>query len=965
MEQISTKFAGNRKHSITTGTSNLHREALTPSNGSSKAIPSSFNLSSSVNSPVPLRIRAVRSMLDVNMDGPPKSYTTWPHDSDLEDHNTKPPTRPFNDNSADSFGQSEMNSLSRQPRGVNRNLFDSKCSFCKEQLANGLAGEISIELLCGDACHKECLSIMLEQLESTKLPICGICGKETRSANDDLHSRIVKEVFLSPSNLSFPTDSPISVFRRYADIESHSYNTTPSSKITLEQSHNRRVEFNHLYIRELRSDLNKPRIVCSTDTNSITPVGEDSQELRYLVSVRPPQIFQKQEMTDKEREIKMKVISEMEVLLDSKVTNFKDNISFKELGELLLFDYLSISTNEIEWDVACVLLFAETIILVKDYRVIGKIEISKDISSVNQLSDGIIINLRNETMPELQLQHKNPAIISKWQTILLPYIQRNKVDEINLFQITSNAWNLIENIELPEDVQKFSKLIVDDSDIPSSYLLQTLGLPEALPLNIIISVPLFNSTGLSDGAYKMHLETILQSIRKSLRSFDKMGLIFLGRDGAGMAAKKGTFISCMDKEWEGWARIIGTINVYSDVDVFRNEAEEIKVCFEKLIDLSPFIPQSTNCINKFLILNCNNYADFPASTGLAVDKVLQKKIVNIITKISATIVRIGSSYTDGTENLNRIIANPATDFSSSSLSLSYGSKLIRFDSFKDFNESLSYLVKEKYQRICIPSVTVDISKIDDTQNIVYISEVEVNGEMIPLENVHKLSLMVKDQTPNTERNIMINVRIKNLRSNAVSEQQIEDYGEIPLFSYSSSWLMHQEETKVCHKRVSPLAAETDQRTMSNGSNTPIDLKKNSSFLDIPLLPPLSSNREQSFARRQTELSLLSALTTVEITPQNSNDIIMRSVSIAYGFIREYFPFNEEESSKAGSSSAKSVNNFCPGESLDLELKQNKTFRNNEEYVQFLVGHLNTINDLYSKDPGLAAVKCRDLCISLM
>ncbi|RLV92755.1 Good for full DBP5 activity protein [Spathaspora sp. JA1] len=71
---------------------------------------------------------------------------------------------------------------------------DSKCSFCEEALTLSLPGETINKLTCDHSAHTDCLMLMFDLSNLTKLPKCGICGKPTKCIDANLHRTMIEEL---------------------------------------------------------------------------------------------------------------------------------------------------------------------------------------------------------------------------------------------------------------------------------------------------------------------------------------------------------------------------------------------------------------------------------------------------------------------------------------------------------------------------------------------------------------------------------------------------------------------------------------------------------------------------------------------------------------------------------------------------------------------------------------------------
>ena len=160
-----------------------------------------------------------------------------------------------------------------------------------------------------------------------------------------------------------------------------------------------------------------------------------------------------------------------------------------------------------------------------------------------------------------------------------------------------------------------------------------------------------------------------------------------------------------------------------------------------------------------------------------------------------------------------------------------------------------------------------------------------------LEDQHEVSekqtltLNVLDMLPEYERNIIFKVK--------VDEDFNDNFGNsnVPLLEYTGVWFKdHQLPKKVAHSKIkllksnqpplTPVDIIDDEITNSFSSN-------NGMVIDIPLLPPLSPSKESSFAKRQTELTIIDYLERAIESGHSieAQRIINACITLIYGIIR--------------------------------------------------------------------------------
>ena len=834
--------------------------------------------------------------------------------------------------------------------GIEKNVSQMICAFCNELLSRCLPGEIAVSLTCGDMCHKTCFGVMVDRKHMDRKLQCGLCRKQTWCTNNNLVEMLVSSV----DNEDFVLNT---------NPDESSQDGSSRNQFSTPRTHEEFPAFTNLNNEQSRLEIYKPQIELSCDPRPLELGLDKIQDFKCVLTVKAPQIFLKSDITSEDVKYKNDVEAEIYKYFHSQIKNWQETglaPNPDQLGNLVMFDNLYISTNEVEWDIVKVFLFSKIILFSRKDEMIGKIMIREDISSINKFSGGIILNLRNGAIPEFYFRHTNPLIIAKWESIIIQYFKWNKLDPLNRFQITTNAFEIIPNVDFPEDVRNLATMIDEDRDIPSEYFAKSIALPEPYPLNLIICVPLANLSGLPNSEYKRLIIDFLHQIRQSLRVFDRMGLVFTGRDGNGKIANKGTFVSCTNKSWTGWDRVLNDVFVYSEGVPFSNETEELKVTIDKIVDLKPFVLNTSNFVNKVLILNGNNYRREQSVSNQGVNKIiLQKKLNSLLERFSITILRVGG-YTESFTTFNELIMNPNDDIEAEELVLSFGSSFFRFDSFSDLNERISYIMNWKIQQTCIPSIRVDISKFELNQNLLKFNEIEINGLMKKLNKVEDIVLFVKDITPGTERNIIIGLQTLTPCNNRPQLPVQEE--EMAILQYTSSWITTREKMKICYKRLDDRNQGTHHENMAS--------KKIAEEKETPpaesTSPPMPSSplTSESLARRQMELSIMEALLDQKISLRDYRDKINRAIHIVQGYT-EGSGGSPGSSSPADSSSSSqgSRRGFCCKGNLDLDLEKVKLrrFRDNSQYSEYIARHLEKIRDL---DASNAALKCQDLHLSL-
>ncbi|ODV81284.1 uncharacterized protein CANTADRAFT_20809 [Suhomyces tanzawaensis NRRL Y-17324] len=694
-----------------------------------------------------------------------------------------------------------------------RNLADT-CAFCGESLAH-LHREL-VELSCGDVCHGECLDIMFDRDYLEQWPVCNLCGERTRCADESStahSSMLIHDVLWFEKPLPEPpAGSSLSLdllgpFEPPATVSSHP--VTPLNQIipdTLKDplpdtimvgGHQLEVDpaAAHVHYDEMRNDILQPKVACSKSASVRLHNGASSQNLAYLFTVTAPRVYKNTQPSQHELQAVQEIRRQIKKFLSTEIVNWQLNFFDDAIGDdLIIFDHLHVSTNGHDWDGVCCFLFENILLLIDGHKLIGQVLINQDVRSVKATPNGVVLDLGDNPVPQLHIRHDNPIVLSKWETMIQKLLDHKPIAYINMFQLSSNAWGLFKDcLDIPLEVVEFSHLMQNNLDIPSPMLLQAVPDPDPLPLNLIVSIPLINlGTNMSNDEYKTHIVTMLKSIKASLRPIDKMGLIFVGTDSRRNPNRSGAFIGCVESSWDGWDRVIEDIKVSGNTrgshTLFANELQELKISIEKCMDLFPFIPTGPNNINKFIILNCNNYQQsMPLDSGMEKTQALLSRMINsLLDKLSISLVRIGRYHTEACSYIQDLISKPISD--STHVKYSYGTEILRFEDFEEFNLELNSLITNEYQSICIPNMNIEVLKDIGTKSMVNFDLIEVNGYLVPV-TADSVTLLIKDVKPSTERTILVQVKLN------IGVGQLEDtFGpilclqELPIIRWQAKWL---------------------------------------------------------------------------------------------------------------------------------------------------------------------------------
>lgn len=834
-----------------------------------------------------------------------------------------------------------------------KNCGDDICVFCEELLSNKLAGELDLQLTCSHFCHKYCFLEMMDKNNLDSLPFCTQCGRKTQCVDISVqtslkHQKLAESLFPNYLDKEYSSFDTIAHSNDYDMLVKSSISASESQLLSPISTPTR-----NSYNQKLYSEVLKPRVTVTADAAS--HVSDGNYDLDCLISVKPPQISDCLGDSTEDQAIKSRIIQDIKIKLALKVSNWCNSLlPLEELGDLRMFDFLDISSNGTDWDTISVYFFAKAIILVDNTgtRLMGEVLINSDISSINRIENVLVLNLSNEVLPELYMRHNCSLIVSKWEYYLIHAVKKILVGQIPLLHITTNAWILLDEHNRSTDGLKFCSLWETNLDIPSSLLTRIMPPAENVPLNLNVSISLINCTDISNLEYKKNIISLLQNLRSKLRLIDKLGLIFVGVDGRGKPSNSGTFIGCVSPSWDGWENIINDIRIFANEDdrqfpIFENGFEEILISFEKYKQLLPYIPSGPKNNTRLIILNSNNY-DLEEPQRLITSKIKDKiSFLQANENLTIDIIRIGKAYSIEVQEVYNLISMPTQ--SSNSLNIVLGSKLLRFNTFSEFGDSFDFIMEHKLQSGYLPYVTIDFQKVRGIEDLISFSEIEINGEMISIQNLTSLKIVVKNVFPLTERNIMMKLRLNF--SDVSNLGSIMNY---KIINYQSLWIDGEDSFKCLSTNISDRSSPHLLFSHeSDVSCSPLDqIDGDTYFVDIPLLPPLSSSKDQSFARRKAELAIIRSLRIVESASSDETEIIISHlISLFFGIIRGF----EIEPGEP----YKMIELKCYSERRKSFMLHFENFNNNKRYIQCLVEELESINNLFKQDPCSASIRCQD------
>lgn len=462
---------------------------------------------------------------------------------------------------------------------------------------------------------------------------------------------------------------------------------------------------------------------------------EEKTDNKYQISVTTRAANENPIMSEEEECKKNRILKIIEGNLR---LEFQESFENLNSGSLLLFDYLQISTNENEWDTLTCYLFQKMIIMVQQCELVGTLYLD-EICSMYKSKNEIALNLTKEMIPELFIREEDSIVLKKWSFHLNHFIKNKETypeHNIHLFQLTTNAWNLVDPQDLPSDIQNMSIQNEIGYETPESLSAKILPPTESLPLNLMISVSLINNTNMTNKKYRKFLINTLQTAKNCLREEDNLGLIFVGINNIGASSNSGTFIGFINLSWNGWEEIFERIEVFSN-SLNISVVTELSIAINKCSLLSMFLPKGRNMINKLLFISSNQHVEArlpPTNIAKELDTLLNNSsisftiIANPLPKVQNCIHRIITSAEKATSKQGFLI---------------FAATLAQIGSWEEMSMTVSDLIKS-YQTTITPSVRIYI--MGNLQNATLIDN--DRGTENRLGNESKFEIVMNGLEPN-------------------------------------------------------------------------------------------------------------------------------------------------------------------------------------------------------------------------
>lgn len=268
--------------------------------------------------------------------------------------------------------------------------------------------------------------------------------------------------------------------------------------------------------------------------------------------------------------------------------DYKNSLS-NNYDILIMFDILQVSCDLSDnFEYLQFFLFEnDKLLLVKDQNqpILGIIKYQSDLSSIIQIDDhNLVLTFSTMSLDEIKIKSSNKLIITKWKNYLTNILNNKVCAEENnistclqyenqeqliltkyndvlvpLIQMTNNAWDLLPNNLIPEDMKHIRDLFYlndqpDKSNIefPLPLLKKLIPEPVYPPFRFTICISLVNTNpNISNEEYIAQLKLNLEDCFNSLKSAnDMLGIVYISYDSSNKFKPYTSSYITDIKDWE-------------------------------------------------------------------------------------------------------------------------------------------------------------------------------------------------------------------------------------------------------------------------------------------------------------------------------------------------------------------------------------------------------------------------------
>ncbi|CEP21932.1 FAR1 [Cyberlindnera jadinii] len=772
-----------------------------------------------------------------------------------------------------------------------KNYMKEQCGFCEELMAMRLSTEKVLELSCNHKCHYNCYRVLLNKDDISDLPICSLCGVKSKPVDEAILEEMYSEILINQNTEDFGFEEQLDRITPVVDTVlpqippqsgfnskflSSAIPMTPLDKMT----------------DQLNSSGFHPTCDCYTSNNPFTPstlstptfvpswskqaspsviaddllkpqvsiVGEfnkhtinntvSSYTISHLVNIFTNEI--EEEKTSEDFKLRSEIHNKVISIFKERIVDLK-GIDLDKLPPLTIFDQFEISIDGESWETVNGFVFTSTLILVHESfsTIVGSV-LLKDHFTNSVLQHGdLTLFFSTMTLPELQIRSSNQVVMSKWDDFFAYKLKRN--GQIPLIQMSTNNWCLVDDgtLDIPEDARKFNRLTEKGLDLPFNIMKQVLPAPKRLPLNLIVSVTLCNTTPTSNEEYDRDIKHSLRLILSHLGPQDRFGLVVLGRSGEREPdPAASTFYGMTSSSWSGWEEIIEDLESYASGT--RCEMSSVVRSLKKLCIVVPELCDE-GVIKKLVLIRC---AD-------ALDVFTPDNFQWIMNKgFSLCDCLVSEHYDKTTDSLVQLIHNEHR----------YQYQLARYQDFSQFHSKATNMV-EHFQKVYTSDFQLTM-EIEESSPFAF-AQVESHGEMCTPQDPHHLTISLKDLEDGYYHNSRFDIAIDTKKLCESYPLVKNAYHDVSILKWQYKW-----RGKTVTKELSVTLGISNADNTS--STSPVDRSftgtRSSSYMDIPLLPPLSSFKDSLYIKKQVELLVIETLT-------QDNMSVHELISMIFGLIR--------------------------------------------------------------------------------
>lgn len=519
----------------------------------------------------------------------------------------------------------------RLSSGARRELHTAACAVCGDPAAVSLAGEKCVELHCGHAVHFECYCALLGVRgglgplapSPTGAPPCGVCGDAQGPRESATLAQLEAAAVLT---------TPLEQVIQPGDVGSQGF-CSPGEVPVSPARHSgsggsATVSFEGLddaiYDEILRLTEDGGGVETGVLRDSDTDVGSPPPQEAPVGTAEPPvlSVHSSQDGTvtvtaldnDTPTQGDLSTASDPEeesALRHDLTVHFAAELgdtgaSASSTGPLLLLDSVHHSLDGAAWDMSqghLLFCFSRALVLQDpaSRTVSGRVPLDQ-LSSATVLPDGrtLLLCLKSTTLPELYLRFAQADRARLWQRTLQE-AGDSPLPPLSALAGPPGLTQLPLPVELLERVAAVAPL--DQPAVPS---------PEHTPARIILCVDVSAQSGVA-------AQAALDVALSALGPGDLLGMVLVGRNGAGEPGPYGTFVGMLPPGWPGWRELELDTDSSSGGPVFPDGALAAETMLETCRRLAATVPAAADpqYYSRVILLQAGEDSSSSSSTAPA------------------------------------------------------------------------------------------------------------------------------------------------------------------------------------------------------------------------------------------------------------------------------------------------------------------------------------------------------------